>query len=73
SKVNLAHVKMVGADFRNAILKDTIFTQANLNYADFRGAKNLTREQINKAKSHEGIYLPDDIARSTPTDSNSKP
>jgi uncharacterized protein YjbI with pentapeptide repeats len=62
--LNLQKADLRGADLKNAILqkvdlKGANLEDANLEGADLTGAKNLTRYQLNSAKSYEGARLPD--------------
>ena len=51
SKAHLGGAKLVGASLGLANLKEAILEGANLQYTDFKGANNLTSDQLCKAKS----------------------
>jgi Pentapeptide repeats (8 copies) len=57
-KVNFREATLTWAIFTDADLTDADFTDADLNGAYFKGAK-VTPEQLGKAKSLEGIIMPD--------------
>jgi pentapeptide repeat protein len=55
---NFRRADLTWANFAEADLTEADFTQAYLNGANFRGAK-VTPEQLGKAKSLDGIIMPD--------------
>jgi len=58
NEVNLRGAVLTWANFAEADLTEADFTQADLNGANFREAK-VTSDQLCKAKSLEGIIMPD--------------
>ena len=72
SLANLRAVNMVGqnhsytlfaySDLRNCNFKETVISFANLEYADIRGAENLTCEQLESAMSWQLAYRDPELA-----------
>jgi uncharacterized protein YjbI with pentapeptide repeats len=58
SKVDLTHTSLECVIFTGAELKGTKFDDASIGGADFRGAKNITKEQIMKACKMAGTEDP---------------
>lgn len=50
---------MRGANLSYADLSGTDFTDADLSYANLRGAIDFTQEQLAQAKSLKGAIMPD--------------
>ncbi|MCC5666505.1 pentapeptide repeat-containing protein [Nostoc sp. CHAB 5784] len=48
---NLSDAKLSNADFSNADLSDAKFGGADISYTNFKGAKNLTLQQVKSAKN----------------------
>jgi hypothetical protein len=58
---NLSNALLLGADLSSADLEGTDLTDADLGYANLSGAKNLTYQQMAKAKYLDGAILPDEL------------
>lgn len=66
TRANLSGANLSGADFSHAILREADFAGAIMDGtiligADLRGAKNLTKTQIEKSVIDETTRLPDDL------------
>ena len=53
SRANLSRADLKDTDFRNANLSNADLSHADLSNANFRGAENLTPEQIKAANNWE--------------------
>ena len=58
---NLGDADLMGADLSGADLSGADLSGADLRIADLSSAKNLTQEQINKAKGNKNTKLPDGL------------
>ena len=60
SCANLSRANLKGTDFRNANLSDVDLSYADLSHANFKGAENLTPEQVKVANNwHKADYDPE--------------
>jgi len=58
---DMSGTNSINSDLRNANLQGVNFKKSVFDGADFRRAKNITKSQINKMKSHEGAFFPSNI------------
>ncbi len=61
-EADLRDANLQGADLRDADLRETSLAGANLQGTNLTKAKNLTREQLDKACGHGWTTLPDYLA-----------
>ena len=63
SHADLSGANLANTDFTGATLTGAILNKANLTWADFRGAKGLTAEQVRDARDWRDAYLDPDLLK----------